>query len=280
MPGVLGIGDDCCIWTPGGPTCLSTDSIVEGVHFTRQASAALVGRKAAAAALSDLAAMGARAVGATLALHLGRGWDVAAVADGFIAELHRHGCPLLGGDTVASGELALGVTVWGEAPPGGRLVRRTGAACGDLLVVTGRLGGSLPSGRHLTPEPRLIEGQWLAAQPAVRAMMDVSDGVAADARRLAEVNACGALILPMQIPLHPDLDGKAEPERHACCDGEDYELLLAVAAPAWPDLAAAWPFAIPLSVVGWMVPEPGLWQEDEQGRVVSCPWRGYEHSGT
>jgi thiamine-monophosphate kinase len=280
-PGMLGIGDDCCVWTPGGQTCLSVDAIVENRHFLPEHPPALVGRKAAGAALSDLAAMGARPVGAAVALTCPARWDGLAVMEGLIAELGRHGCPLLGGDTTAGELLMVAVTVWGEgaAGPGGpgRLLRRSGGRPGDLLVVTGPLGGSLRSGRHLRPEPRFAEGQWLAAHPSAHALMDLSDGLAADAPKLAAASGCGCLLLPGQVPVHEDVPVMSDQQRAAMCDGEDFELLAAVAAELWPTLQLAWPFPRPLVAVGWLVDQPGARIEDRNGRVVPLPWSGFEH---
>ncbi len=275
-PGVLGIGDDCCVWTPGGPTCLSVDTIVENRHFRAQDAPALVGRKAAAAALSDLAAMGARPMGAAVALSCPARWDASALMTGAITELERHGCPLLGGDTTGSDLLVVSVTVWGERASG-RFVTRSGGKPGDLLVVTGPLGGSLASGRHLRPEPRFAEGQWLADQPYVHAMMDLSDGLATDAPKLAAASGGGCLLLPGDVPVHPDVPQMSDGARAACCDGEDFELLAAIAAEHWPNLQLAWPFPRPLARVGWLLEEPGVFMEDSRGRVVPMEWTGYEH---
>jgi thiamine-monophosphate kinase len=273
---VRGIGSDCCAWTPGGRTCLSVDAVVEGVHFAADADPRLVGRKAAAAALSDLAAAGARPVGAVVALSCPPRWDGLAVMEGLIAELERHRCPLLGGDTTGAAQLTVAVTVWGEAA-GARLLDRRGAEPGDLLVVTGPLGGSLASGRHLRPEPRFAEGAWLAASPYVHACMDLSDGLAADAPKLARENACGCILLPADVPVHDDVPVMSDSMRAACCDGEDYELLAAVSAAHWPQLQLAWPFPRPLERVGWLIEQPGTWCEGPDGRLVPLPYAGYEH---
>lgn len=132
--GMVGIGDDCCVWTPGGRTCLSTDTVVEERHFRADDAPELVGRKAVGAALSDLAAMGARPVGAVLALTCPARWDASAVMAGAINECERLGCPLLGGDTTGGGLLVVTVTVWGEAVAGpsspGRLLLRSGGRPG------------------------------------------------------------------------------------------------------------------------------------------------------
>ncbi len=170
------------------------------------------------------------------------------------------------------------MTVWGEAHLGGRLVPRAGAQVGDLLAVTGALGGSLASGRHLRPEPRLIEGAWLARRAETHALMDLSDGLASDAVTMAEAAGLGVLLLPQQVPVHDDVPAMANQARAACCDGEDYELLVAVEPSAWPQLQLDWPFAHPLCAVGWMVAQPGGWIEDAHGRLAPLAWRGYEHT--
>jgi thiamine-monophosphate kinase len=273
-------GDDCHVWTPGGATCLSVDAIAEGRHFLPDADPRLVGRKAAAAAVSDLAAMGARPVGAAVALSCPARWDAAAVMQGLADELARLGCPLCGGDTTGADSLVVSVTVWGEAAvPGGRLLRRSGGQAADLLVVTGALGGSLRSGRHFTPEPRLAEGQWLAQHGFVHALMDLSDGLAADAPKLAAASACGCLLLPEQVPVHDDVPQLSDTVTAAMCDGEDYELLAAIEPSQWPTVQLAWPFDLPLSVVGWLLPQPGAFMEDRHGRTVPLPMRGFEHRG-
>ncbi len=280
--GVRGIGDDCCVWTPGGPTCLSVDAVSEGVHFVSGEDPLLVGRKAAGAALSDLAAMGARPVGAVVALACPESWDGLAVMEGLLAELSRHGCPLLGGDTVGAGKLVVSVTVWGEAVANergqpGRLLGRDGGRAGDLLVVTGPLGGSLRSGRHLRPEPRFAEGRWLANHAQVHALMDLSDGLAADAPKLAEASGCGCVLLPEDVPVHPDVPQMSDSARAACCDGEDYELLAAIAPEHWPTVQLAWPFDRPLARVGWLIPQEGAFIEDRSGRLAPLTWAGWEH---
>ena len=274
--GVVGIGDDCCIWTPTGPTCLSVDAMVEGVHFLPSDEPAAIGRKAAAAALSDLAAMGARPVGAVVALSCPARWPAQVVMEGLITELERHRCPLLGGDTTNAQELTISVTVWGERASA-RFVLRSGGKTGDLLVVTGPLGGSFASKRHLRPEPRFAEGQWLADQPYVHAMMDISDGLASDARSMATASGRGFLLLPADVPVHQDVPEMSDTARAACCDGEDFELLIAVDAEHWPNLQLAWPFPRPLSRIGWLLEQPEAMMEDRNGRVVPLTWTGYQH---
>ena len=256
--------------------CLSVDTVVEGVHFTAETGLEKIGYKAAAAALSDLAAMGAEVVGAAVSLQCPTGRDPDRLMAGLVSCLETYKCPLLGGDTVSSSTLALSVTVWGQAAGHGRLLRRDGGTPGDLLIVTGALGGSFASGRHLRPTPRLREGAWLAAQPAVTAMMDISDGLAQDVHRFAAASSCGALLIPENIPVHDDVPAGYERIKAAACDGEDFELLFAVNAGDWPRLQLNWAFDTPLYNVGWLLGDLGLYQERDR-RIIPLDWAGYEH---
>ncbi|MDA3963529.1 MAG: thiamine-phosphate kinase [Planctomycetota bacterium] len=274
--GARGVGDDCCLWQPGGTTCLSTDTVVAGTHFAPDADPAAIGRKAAAAAISDLAAMAARPVGATVALTRPADYDDLALMRGCHLELARHACPLLGGDTTRGPVVTVTVTVWGEAA-GERLVLREGGCLGDILVVTGALGGSLRNGRHMRPEPRLAEAAWLATRPEIHAMMDLSDGLAADAPRLARASGYGCVLLPADAPVHDDVPPMSDTARAACCDGEDYELLFAVDARQWPSLQIDWPFAVPINRIGWLIDQAGCWVEDTRGCLQAFDWDGFQH---
>lgn len=267
---IVGIGDDCCLWQSSAQQALSVDAIVEGVHFLSSDPEESIGVKAAGAALSDLAAMGAKPIGAAICLQISDHRDPVRLMESFGKTLQKYGCPLLGGDTVRSPVLALAVTVWGECPVGGRLIKRTGGQVGDLLCVSGPLGGSFHSGRHLRPIPRLELGQRLGRHAGVHAMMDLSDGLAADAPRLAQASICGVLLHTRNVPIHPDAAKGSDPLRAALEDGEDFELLVAISPSALADLADV------LSPVGQLVEECGSWIEDDKGIRLS-PYRGFEH---
>jgi hypothetical protein len=167
--------------------------------------------KALEAALSDLAAMGGRPTAAVLALTLDPRTRLAwleAFYRGLAACARRYGVPIVGGDIAqADGVLAASLTLLGTAT-GPRVVTRTGARRGDALYVTGNLGRSLPSGHHFKFSPRLAEGAWLARQPAVRAMMDVSDGLAKDLHALTPSGAAPALDA-VTLPLRRGADLRA-----------------------------------------------------------------------
>jgi len=178
-----------------------------------------------------------------------------------LAAADRFGATLAGGDTTSGpGPACVTVTALGEPMPGGP-VTRGGARPGDVLAVTGRLGGSLRpagGGRHLRPEPRLREIEWLLrlAGGGLRAAMDLSDGLAMDLPRLARESGVGAAVEAGRVPVSASALELARLEtakdarsglaretavRHALRDGEDFELLLALAPEAWEKVSAAWP---------------------------------------
>ena len=254
----LGSGDDAAVTVPGGATATSIDAIVDGVHFRRgEAPLQTVGRKALAAALSDLAAMGAETGEAYVVL--GAPPDLAedefdALLDGLVGLAEETRTTLAGGDLTRAPALTLAVTVVGHAPRADDFVRRSGARPGDLLLVTGELGGAaagrllfdrpelgdaLPEhtadrlrARQLDPTPRLRSGRALAAAGA-SAMIDLSDGLAGDARHLAEASGVALRIEAGSLPLAKGLAEVAaaagqEPPQLAVSGGEDYELLAAL----------------------------------------------------
>jgi thiamine-monophosphate kinase len=271
----FGIGDDCAVLPASrGRQLLTVDPVIYGRHFNDAVPPRLVGAKLLNRNLSDLAAMGGRPTAAVLALTLdarvSRAW-LEQFYRGLAATARRHGVPIVGGDIAqADGIVAASLTLLGEATAP-RVLTRTGARTGDLIYVTGVLGGSLASGHHFRFSPRLAEGAWLARQAAVRSMMDVSDGLAKDLHALTPAGAM------------PALDGEALPRRRGCdlhsalTDGEDYELVFTVARRA--DRAAlerAWARAFPrtrLTCVGQFVRAGAL----PAGAINLADYHGYEH---
>jgi thiamine-monophosphate kinase len=249
----LGSGDDAAIVVPGGATATSIDAIVDGVHFRReQASLVQIGRKALAAALSDLAAMGAEPGEAYVALGVPADLDedgCLELLDGLAAVAAETGTTLAGGDVTRAPALMLAVTVVGHAANAGDFVRRDGASPGDLLIVTGELGGAaagLLGGeemRQLEPQPRLAEGRALAAAGAT-AMIDLSDGLGGDARHLAEASGVGLQIDAGALPIAAGVAETAaaagrDPLELAASGGEDYELLATLPAGRFGQASAA-----------------------------------------
>ncbi|MDX1464600.1 MAG: thiamine-phosphate kinase [Halomonas sp.] len=244
----LGVGDDCTLLVPtaGQRLAVSVDTSVAGIHFPEAAPAAAIGHRALAVSLSDLAAMGARARWCLMSLTLPAADDdpwLEEFARGFHALCDATGTALVGGD-VTRGELAIGVTVMGEVPPEQALTRR-GARPGDLLAVTGALGGGAGGlalwqrgerdlahpllARYLHPRPRLEAG--LALRDLASAAIDVSDGLLADLGHVLEGSGVGAELTPEALPLAEGLFealGEAGAREAALHGGDDYELLVAL----------------------------------------------------
>ena len=277
---LVGPGHDAAVLKlRGGAVVAAKDVLVEGVHFTLPAcTPALAARKAVAVNLSDLAACGAQPVGFLVGGVLPRPADRAlfdALMRGFADAAREFGVPCLGGDTnVALGPLVLSVTVLGTPGPQG-LVNRSGARPGQVLSVTGPLGGSL-RGRHLTFRPRLREARALIGAGVPSAMLDISDGLSRDLPRLCRMSDVGARVESHAVPVHPDASGR-EPLEEALHDGEDFELLLAhdaLIAPQEQALAAA---GVTLHAVGRVVEASEGIQLVTDGRSEPLLPRGYDH---
>ncbi len=224
----FGIGDDCAVLPAArGPQLITVDPVIFGRHFDAAVPPRAVGAKLLKRNLSDLAAMGGCPSAAVLALTLDPHTSLAWLEQfyrGLATCARRYRVPIVGGDIAqADGVLAASLTLLGAAA-GPRVVTRTGARIGDSIHVTGVLGRSLASGHHFAFHPRLAEGAWLAGRPEVRAMMDISDGLAKDLGALTPPHAKPSLE-PGALPLRRGADLRA-----ALTDGEDYELVFALAA--------------------------------------------------
>lgn len=251
-----GPGDDAAVLpASGGTQVVTTDGVVSGVHFQTTDPAELVGNKLVNRNCSDLAAMGARPRQGFLNVSMGKDWPLRhfrTFARGLHHTLQEHRISLNGGDITGGPDhsFAAFLTLIGEtvSPP---LLRHSGAD-GNAIWVTGSLGNSLTTGHHLSFEPRLKEGQWLAASGCVTSMVDVSDGLGKELPFLLGPNMV-AEIDTEAIPLRSGPTGKPPPWRHAFEDGEDHELLFATKAGTnLEDFSHHWSerFTTPLSCIG------------------------------
>jgi len=256
---LVGPGDDCAVVKTGKPgeyQLLKTDALVEGVHYLPETPAEQVGWKAVARVLSDFAAMGGvpRQLLVTIALP---GTMEVSYVESLYQGMERcaaqFGAVICGGETTAvpNGSAAV-ISVAGTGKVmAGRLVRRGGGQVGDVVLVTGTLGGSI-SGKHLNFTPRLKEAEWLVSHFNLHAMMDLSDGLARDLPRMAKVSGCGYAIDESSLPCNPGCD-----VGQALGDGEDYELLFTVGKERVSELLSSWVLRfpdLPLTVVGELTP--------------------------
>lgn len=243
------IGDDCTVLDMGTDALvISTDMLVEDVHFLRGASSPEeVGYKSLMVNLSDVAAMGATPTAVLLSLSLSettQGEWVDGFMRGFYEGCAKYGVALVGGDTTASRDkVCINVVAIGRAPKA-NLKRRSAAQVGDIICVTGKLGisskglvdimfgdlNTVAAKAHRRAQARIEEGKWLGECEAVHAMMDVSDGVASDIKHIMEQSGVGAEIELQNIPADYDI-------RYATTGGEDYELLLTIAPDRFEEVA-------------------------------------------
>lgn len=293
----LGIGDDCALLqpAPGMQLALSTDTLVAGVHFPYPCDPFLLGQRALAVSVSDLAAMGAAPLGFTLALTLPAAEP--AWLEGFAGGLSQMAAQcaiaLVGGDTTR-GPLSLTLTVFGQVPTGAALTRG-GARPGDLLCVGGSLGdgaGALPLvlgqrpvegesasyllQRYWAPQPQLALGQWLRGRAT--AALDVSDGLLADCGHIAAASGVALHIDQPEVPLSPALQALAGERVLDCAlaGGDDYRLAFTLPPELLPSLRAQWPEA---SAIGRVRAGQGVQLLDGQGRRLEPPRAGYQHFG-
>jgi len=297
----VGAGDDAAV-VGGEGIVLSVDLSLEGVHFRREwLDPREIGRRAAVAALSDLAAMAARPIGVLVSL-AATPEDAALMAveimGGVRAALGEVGGVLLGGDlTRAPAGIVLDVVAVGEAP---RPLLRRGASAGDEIWVTGSLGGAAIAVANLlrgeTPDPeareryaapnaRIAEAFWLAARGIPTAMIDLSDGLAGDASHIARASGVAMVLESSLLPVHAAvlrvLGAGDEAARLAMGGGEDYEICFTAppgaVEPHLTEFLAT--FSLPLTRLGWVEEGAGVHVLDGRGKRSSLDRGGFQHFG-
>jgi thiamine-monophosphate kinase len=300
---VLGIGDDCALIapTPGMQTAISSDMLVEGRHFFAGEDPQRLGHKALAVNLSDLAAMGARPVGFTLALALpaaDRAW-LQGFSQGLFALADAFNIELIGGDTT-KGPLNICITVFGELRPG-QALRRSAAQAGDDIWISGTLGDArlalagyrqelaqpldaaaqrAAAVRMHTPVPRVELGVLLAEQGLAHAAIDISDGLIGDLGHILKRSGVGATLDVDALPAGDVLATRDTALRRAytAAGGDDYELCFtAPAASRAAILAAAGSVATPVTRVGSIDAQAGLRLVDAGGAALDLQLAGFDH---
>jgi thiamine-monophosphate kinase len=282
---LVGIGDDCAVVDWPGPLAISTDTLIEGVHFPAGTDATSIGHRCLAVNLSDLAAMGASPLGFTLALTLPSVDEVwlSRFAAGLGGLARSFDTALLGGD-ITRGPLAMTIHIIGRVPEEGSLLR-SGAGVGDDVYVSGSLGGALAGlecmnqpdlsaeqlvwlKRFLTPDPRIELGQQLVGTAS--AAIDISDGLLADLGHLVNASGCGASLALEAIPVAAGLVesyGEAEALQRAACSGDEYELCFACSPSRAEEVRRiAQSLGVTLTRIGELVP----------GDTIKCRFRGVD----
>ncbi|MCD2452183.1 thiamine-phosphate kinase [Methylicorpusculum oleiharenae] len=288
----LGIGDDCALLKvpDGHQLAVTTDTMVESVHFLRGTDPRQLGFKLLAVNLSDLAAMGAEPIAVSLALTMPEADEkwLSEFSAGFQTLASQFGVDLIGGDTT-SGPLTLTVQAMGLIPSGLALLR-SGAKPGDLIFMTGSLGDAglgLKMAQHLTkidcqmalqrfncPMPRVQEG--IALRTVANSCIDISDGLAADLGHILELSSVGARLDFDRIPLSAGVNKylkETDDWSFPFCSGDDYELCFTVA----PEKADLLKFAC--TQIGIIESEPGI-RISRNGLIDSLKVKGFEHFST
>lgn len=293
----VGAGDDCAI-VRGEGVALSVDMSVEGVHFLREwLQPEEIGYRAAAAALSDLAAVGAMPIGvlASLAIDESEAEIAPRIIDGVRAAAAGVRAVLLGGDmSRTDGPMVVDIVVVGNVL---RPLLRRGAREGDSLWVTGELGaaaaavGAWRAGRtpeaaarlaFALPTPRVAEAIWLAARGAIDALIDLSDGLASDVEHIAAASDVRIIVDAASVPIHPTVHAHTADYDHALrlalTGGEDYELCFAAPPGAVEHIAASFldTFDVALTCVGTVHAGSGV-RLRIGGRVIDMPYAGHDH---
>jgi thiamine-monophosphate kinase len=288
---VVGPGDDCAVLECGDPhrqLLFKTDAVVEGIHFTTATPPEMIGRKAMARCLSDIAAMAGTPTAALVTIALPKNFDgniVEKIYAGMKALAEQHRVAIVGGETTTNPErILISISLAGFVPRG-KAVLRSGAKVGDAIFVSGELGGSL-AGKHLAFEPRLAEARWLAENFSVHAMMDVSDGLAGDLPHILRTSGVGAELHKAAVPISraaKEISRRGDAAKPAfvaaLTDGEDFELLFTVASKSAVPVLDAWKKTFPdvkLSCIGKIIAGEGIRLRDQTG-IRPLTAHGYVH---
>lgn len=274
---VKGIGDDTAVLSVGG-SChqlFTTDMILEDVHFTRTMNPRAIGHKALACSISDIAAMGGVPSAAVVSIGVPADLKIDFVKDlyrGMNALAKRFKVSIVGGDTVKSKKVIISVALLGWAKKK-EVVTRSGARPGDMIFVTGPLGKSFETRKHLSFTPRVAESQFLVKRFKPTAMIDISDGLSADLGHILEESRVGAYLFEENIPKI-----KGATLSQALGDGEDFELLFTVSSSKGKQLLSERKGNFRFYHIGEIVGYPRrLKLLDYRGNEKDRPSSGYKH---
>ncbi|MFH2137825.1 MAG: thiamine-phosphate kinase [Candidatus Omnitrophota bacterium] len=275
----MGIGDDAAVIVKDKDSFLlyTTDMLIEDVHFKRDQDPRGIGHKCISCSVSDIAAMGGLPEYALVSIGLPENLDIGFVKKvyaGMRRTADRFNISIIGGDTNKSDKIIISVFLSGVVKRN-HLVLRSGAKKGDLIFVTGKLGGS-ECGRHLRFTPRVKEAQFLVKQYSLHSMIDISDGLAQDLNHILQASNAGALLYEEQIPVSRD----AKSIKEAYSQGEDFELLFTAAKSCAQQMFKDWPFkkTAVLSCIGEIKDKKfGLKVKNINNKINKLKIKGYQH---
>ncbi|HEX41977.1 MAG TPA: thiamine-phosphate kinase [Phycisphaerales bacterium] len=304
----IGIGDDMAQirLSPDASVLITTDMLLDGTHFDLTGcTLAQAAGKAMAVSLSDCAAMATAPLAAVVAVALPQGWgpeELKEIHAGIRAAGDPFNCPLIGGDiTVWRTDRPFAITVTMLSRPGSHPpVRRSTARPGDIVCVTGSLGGAYPRRqscapgkgratkddgrrpmddptRHLTFTPRVKEALAITELVPLNAMIDLSDGLSSDLTRICEQSKVGAVIESGKLPLSDEARQSPDPIGSALNDGEDFELLFTLTADNYEKLAAAWTHPTLITSIGRVTADPAIRLQSPNGVTTPMTPSGYDH---
>ena len=272
---VKGSGDDCAVlkFNKNSYQLFTCDMIVEGVDFLKNADFKLVGQKALAISISDIAACGGVPKHAVVALGLPKNMQMIQIdrlSKGLFDLAKKFNINIVGGDISASSKLIIDVSMLGVVKKN-ELCLRSGAKAGDIIMVTGEFGGAI-KGKHLKFTPRLKEAQFLVHNFKINAMIDVSDGLAADLGHILQQSSVGAVLYESLIPLSKQALGTEE----ALCSGEEFELLFTASRDQASKIIKSAKYRF--KVIGEVMPESfGLRIINYKNKYSSFKLKGYRH---
>jgi thiamine-monophosphate kinase len=276
----IGIGDDMAeVKLSKSSVLITIDSLLDGVHFdTRKASLEQIGYKAMVCSLSDCAAMATIPLAAVVSVALPGKFGsqrLKKLHKGILAAAKKYACPLIGGDMTSwQGKLAVSVAMLSE-PGKTKPIKRSTAKTGDMICVTGTLGGSIVK-KHLEFQPRIKEALAIA-EAGASAMIDISDGLSTDLNHICRLSSKGAVIEAAKIPVSMDAKKTPKPLSSALNNGEDFELLFTIPQKKFECLKKQWRFKVRLSAIGKIAKGSLVKIKMPDGKVVELLPGGYDH---
>jgi thiamine-monophosphate kinase len=280
----IGIGDDMAqVRLEGGSVLVTCDMLLDGVHFDlAKATLKQAAYKAMAVSLSDCAAMATEPIAAVVSVAIPKVFgeeELKELYGGIIIACEGYGCKLVGGDITSwSGSEKFAINVAMLSRPAGHTkpIRRNDAKTGDVICVTGTLGGSA-AGKHLEFEPRVREALKITRLAKVNSMIDISDALSSDLNRICQQSKVGAVVYAESIPVSTEAEKNKDPLDSALNDGEDFELLFTLGENEAEKLFQQWDESLILSKIGRITDTAKMQIQYSDGRIENLEAKGYDH---